>query len=265
MGALAARCPGPAVPVVLSLARRSFTRRSARRRTASAGWPEPGSCPWRSCSAPLSCCGVLPPGCSGGGPRSSPPRCSPCSAPPCTWGLRHLRRDVGVPGRAGGLVRDPRRGRGNRRPGGWPRPAAASGAGQRHGVYLPAVRPAHRRARAAHRALGRPRLARGPACRDCPGRHGRAAGRRAGSRRGQLPGWFPADDADPGPWLGLPAVGARPVLVLGACCWSWPLSGVVISWASRHGAAQTCAARVLVRRPGDSGRWSRLTCTPWPR
>ena len=68
------------------LARRSFTRRSARRRTASAGWPAPGSCPWRSCSAPPSCCGVLRPGCSGGGPRSSPPRCSPCWARPCTWG-----------------------------------------------------------------------------------------------------------------------------------------------------------------------------------
>ena len=62
-------------------------------------------------------------------------------------GVRHLRRDVGVPGRAGGLVRDPAgsAGTGDRvdaRRGGRAR------AGQCRGVHHPAVRPAHRRARA---------------------------------------------------------------------------------------------------------------------
>ena len=101
-------------------------------------------------------------------------------------GVRHLRRDVGVPGRAGGLVRNPRRGPGtgdrvDGRGGGRP------GAGQRHGLHLFAVRPAHRRARPAYRTLDRPRLGRGPARRDRAGRHGRAAGRRTVGRREQLP------------------------------------------------------------------------------
>ena len=74
----------------ISPARRSSTRRSARSRTASAGWRAPGSCRWRSCSARPSCCGVPPAGCSAGGPRSSPARCSPCWAPPFTWGRSPL-------------------------------------------------------------------------------------------------------------------------------------------------------------------------------
>ena len=76
----------PAVPVVLL--RLAGDLPAARR---GGGQPRragraPGCCPWCSCSAPRSCCGVLLPGCSGGGPRSSPPRCSPCWARPCTWG-----------------------------------------------------------------------------------------------------------------------------------------------------------------------------------
>ncbi len=50
--------------------------------------------------------------------------------------------------------------------------------GQRRGVYHPAVRPAHRRARLAHLAMDQPGLARGPPGRDRPGRDGCAAGPR---------------------------------------------------------------------------------------
>ncbi len=182
---------------------------------------------------------------------------------PAPGSVRDLRRDVGVPGRAGGLVRDPRRGPGtgdqvDGRGGGRP------GAGQCHGLYLVAVRPAHRRARPAYHALDRPRLARGPARRDRAGRHGRAAGRRTGGRREQLPGRFPADDADPGPWLGLPAAGARPVLVLGR-----PAAGPG-GLRRRHQLGRGAAPRRprcsrSCPPPWCSGRWSRRTCIPWPR
>ena len=180
--------------------------------------------------------------------RSSGPHCSPCSVRPAPGGVRDLRRDVVflVALAAWCVIRA-----GAREPatGGWSR-RRSPGAGQRHGVYLLAVRPPHRRARPADLTLDRSRLARGPACRDRAGRYGGAAGRRTGDRREQLPGWFPADDADPGPWLGLPAVGARPVLVLGR-----PAAGPG-RLRRRHQLGQPArrradnAARVLVRRPG---------------
>ena len=135
MGALAARCADSAVPGV-----------SLRR----AG-PLPAD---RGCGGqhrrPGRCAGPVP-GVHARRHRPALGRCnSAVGAPaPCVLrccvvrrarhdlapgGVRHLRRDVGVPGRAGGVVRDPCRGPGtgdrvDDRGGGCP------GAGQRHGLH----------------------------------------------------------------------------------------------------------------------------------
>ena len=53
----------------------------ARRRPGRRPDPVPG----RSCSAATALLWALPGGCSGGGPRSSPRRCSRCWARRCTW------------------------------------------------------------------------------------------------------------------------------------------------------------------------------------
>ncbi len=73
----------PLFPTFFSGAR-CCTRRSARWPTAWAAWWRPGSCRWPSCSARRRCCGARPPGCTGGGPPSSPRRAGPCSGPPCS-------------------------------------------------------------------------------------------------------------------------------------------------------------------------------------
>ena len=86
MGALAARCADSAVPEV-SLWRAGPLPAGRRgggqhRRAGRCPGPVLGVHAWRHCPAVGRC----RPACSGGGPRSSPPHCSPCSARPCTWG-----------------------------------------------------------------------------------------------------------------------------------------------------------------------------------
>ena len=127
--------------------------------------------------------------------------------------VRHLRRHVGIPDRAGRLVRDPGRpaGRGDRLDA---RGGSRAGAGQRRGVLLGPVRPGRARARAAHRAAIR-RQARRPAGRDAADRRGRAAHRGHPDRRQRLPHRDRADNPDPRGRHRHPADRARRFLVLG--------------------------------------------------
>ena len=128
--------------------------------------------------------------------------------------VRHLRRHGTVPDRAGRLVRGPGRGpgpRGRLDGRGWGR----AGAGQRRGVLLSPVRCVRAGAGAAGGVAGRRRPGRRPAGRDGAGGDRRAADRGAPARRRQLPHRGRADHPGPDARLGIRAVGAGRLLVLG--------------------------------------------------
>ncbi len=101
---------------------RCSTRRSVPSLTAWAGWWAPGCCPWGSCSWPPPRCGARRPGCTAGGPLSSPPRSGRSSVPRFTWACS--RPTTPCPCACSpwppGARSTP--GRGGTRQGGWPPP-----------------------------------------------------------------------------------------------------------------------------------------------